>query len=76
MSKIMFSILCALLVTSCTTTQQINRPGGKKEYLVACGAATGWDICYKKANKLCSEGYTTLSEEAGFNRKELRISCP
>jgi hypothetical protein len=76
MSKIMLSILCALLVASCTTTQQINRPGGEKEYLVACGAATGWNICYKKANKLCPEGYTTLSEDAGFNRKELRISCP
>ena len=46
------------------------------EYLVACGAGTGWNICYSKANELCPGGYTTLSEDAGFNRKEMRIACP
>ena len=60
----------------CTTTQKINRPNGETEYLIACGASTGWNICYNEANKVCPSGYTTLSEEAGFNRKELKISCP
>lgn len=64
------------LISACTTTQEIKRPDGTKEFLVACGAATGWNICYNKANKLCPGGYTTLAEDAGFNRKELRISCP
>ena len=67
---------CALLLVGCTTTQQINRPGGKKEFLIACGAGLGWNICYDKANELCPGGYTTLEKDAGFNRKELRISCP
>ena len=54
----------------------ILRPGGQVEYLVACGAGTGWNICYSKANELCPGGYTTLSENAGFNRKEMHIACP
>jgi hypothetical protein len=66
----------AALTAACTTTQEIRRPDGSVEYLVACGAATGWNICYEKANELCPGGYRTISEDAGFNRKELRLSCP
>lgn len=61
---------------ACTTTQEILRPDGSVEYLIACGAGTGWNICYDRANTVCPKGYDTLSENAGFNRKELRISCP
>ena len=64
------------LVAGCTTTQEIRRPDGTVEYLIACGASLGWNICYDKANHICPAGYTTLSEDAGFNRKELRIACP
>jgi len=63
-------------ISACTTSQEIKRPDGSTEYLVACGAGTGWNICYQKANELCPSGYNTLSEDAGFNRKELRIACP
>ena len=65
----------ALCGGGCTTTQEIRRPGGETEYLVACGAATGWDVCYKQANELCPQGYETLSEKGGFNRKEMRVAC-
>jgi hypothetical protein len=64
-----------LIVTGCTTTQEIRRPDGSVEHLIACGASLGWNICYDKANQICPSGYTTLSADAGFNRKELRISC-
>lgn len=66
----------ALALAGCTTTQEIRRPDGSIEYLIACGASLGWNICYKKANEICPTGYNTLAEDAGFNRKELRISCP
>jgi len=69
-------IIAIALLSACTTTQEIKRPDGGKEYLIACGASLGWNICYEKANNICPSGYTTLSEKAGFNRKELRISCP
>ena len=62
-------VISALVVVGCTTSERILRPGGQVEYLVACGAATGWNICYSKANELCPVGYTTLGEDAGFNRK-------
>jgi len=67
-----------LLVTStgCTTSRESRRPDGSTEYLIACGAGLGWNICYDKANERCPSGYKTLSEDAGFNRKELRIACP
>jgi hypothetical protein len=75
--RAMLLLAAALLsVVGCTTTQEIKRPDGSVEYLVACGASLGWNICYEKANQICPTGYNTLSEDAGFNRKELRISCP
>lgn len=70
------AVLLLATLTGCTTTQQIKRPDGVTEYLIACGASLGWNICYDKANEICPSGYTTLAEDAGFNRKELRIACP
>ena len=70
------TVLIFCLLGACTTTQEIRRPDGSVEYLIACGAATGWNICYAEANNKCPLGYKTLSEDAGFNRKELRIACP
>ncbi len=70
-----FAMFIVIMVSGCTTTQQISRSDGSLEYLIACGAALGWNICYDKANQICPSGYKTLSEDAGFNRKELRIAC-
>jgi hypothetical protein len=72
----MVLMLALALVAGCTTTQEIKRPNGAVEYLIACGASLGWNICYERANEVCPSGYTTLSEQAGVNRKELRIACP
>jgi hypothetical protein len=74
MKRIGISLLC-FLCAGCTTVQEVKRPDGRPEYIVACGAATGWNVCYDKANQICPGGYTTISEDAGFNRKELRIAC-
>ena len=74
--KAFLSSITVLLLAGCTTTQEIKRPDGAIEYLIACGASLGWNICYSKANEICPTGYSTLAEDAGFNRKELRIACP
>ena len=74
-SKI-YTMLLLLVCSGCTTTQKIVRPDGTDEFIIACGASLGWNICYDKANEVCPTGYKTLNEDAGFNRKELRISCP
>ena len=63
-------------LAGCTTTEAINRPDGSKDYVIACGAGLGWNICYSKANEVCPSGYKTVSQDGGFNRKELTISCP
>ncbi|MDU3076852.1 MAG: hypothetical protein E7B29_11210 [Mixta calida] len=69
------AVVAALLLSGCATSQKISRPDGTSEYLIQCGAGTGWSICYSKANELCPAGYSDLNKEAGFNRKELRIRC-
>lgn len=71
---IIVSALIALL-SSCTTAEEIRRPDGKTQYIIACGAALGWNICYDRANELCPQGYTDVHKAAGFNRKELTIEC-
>lgn len=76
MKRITAVAVLILLLAGCTTTKEIRRPDGTVEYLIACGASLGWNICYDKANQICPGGYTTLAEDAGFNRKELRIACP
>lgn len=76
MKRMIALVIALLVIGGCTTVQDIKRPDGSAEYLIACGASTGWNICYDKANEVCPGGYNTLSENAGFNRKELRIVCP
>ena len=65
-----------LALGGCSTAQEIRRPDGRVEYLIACGAGAGWNLCYAEANKRCPSGYDTVAETAGVHRKELRISCP
>lgn len=68
--------LALLGAAACTTTQATNRPDGNRDFVIACGAGLGWNICYDRANEVCPSGYKTVSREGGFNRKELTISCP
>lgn len=75
MRKQALFLVVASFLTGCTTVSEINRPDGVKEYLIGCGASTGWDVCYEKANTLCPNGYIDVSKEPGFNRKELTIQC-
>lgn len=73
--KKLIPLALAILLPGCSTSQEIKRPDGSSEFNIACGASTGWDVCYSKANEVCPGGYQDLSKEGGFNRKELRILC-
>lgn len=73
--KGLFVLAGLALLAGCTTAQKISRPDGSVEYQIACGAATGWGICYSRAEKECPQGYSTIEEDQGFNRKELKIAC-
>ena len=75
-SRLLFLFAALGLLASCTTAQEIRRPDGTVEYQIACGAGTGWNICYERANELCPGGYETVSKTPGFNRKEMLIRCP
>jgi len=73
---IIVAAVLSVALSACTTTEQIRRPDGRVEYLIACGASSGWNICYDRANEVCPNGYETLAQTSGFNRKELMIYCP
>lgn len=68
-------LMALACLAGCTTAEAINRPDGSKDYIIACGAGLGWNICYSRANEVCPSGYKTVSQDGGFNRKELTISC-
>ena len=75
--QIIAAFLLLIATTGCTTTtKEIHFPDGTIDYLITCDARFGWNICYDKANEVCPSGYTTIFEDPGFNRKELRIACP
>lgn len=71
-----FIPILAFALGACTTTDIVQRPGEQHEYLIGCGAASGWNICYNRANEICPTGYDTMQQAGGFNRKELLIHCP
>lgn len=75
MRRVFVALSSLCLAAACSTAQEIKRPGGEAEWLISCGASQGWNVCYAKANEVCPQGYQTASQDAGFNRKELRVKC-
>ena len=65
----------SLMVAGCATSQEIRRVDRSTEYSISCWHF-GWYICYNKANELCGDRFKVLSENDGFNGRELRIACP
>jgi hypothetical protein len=61
--------------SGCTTSSKIYDQTGQEALLIECGAAVSFSVCHKRALKECPQGYVTISEKGGFNRKELRIRC-
>jgi hypothetical protein len=48
---------------------------GEEALLIECGAAVSFSVCHDRAMEECPNGYITISETPGFNRKELRVRC-
>lgn len=68
-------ILAVTALSACTNATQITDPNGAEAWLVECGAAVSFSVCHTRARQICPRGYATISEDAGFNRKEVRIRC-
>lgn len=64
-----------MLASGCTTSNRIFEKDGKEALLIECGAAVSFSVCHDRAKQECPNGYKTLSEDAGFNRKEIRVRC-
>ncbi len=69
------TLLVILLVSGCTTSQEIQRPNSATQYVIGCWAASGWKSCSDKANELCPHGYSNKSINTGFIRNELTSWC-
>lgn len=72
--------LCVIIagligLTGCSTASRIQDQQGKPIVLIECGASTSVSICYSRAAKECPNGYQTVAEESGFNRKTLKVRC-
>ena len=69
-------VVAALDLAGCST---ISKPGKQVYYLVACGGgATGVpNICYAKAEELCSGDYTVLSGDPPDSNdpQTIRVAC-
>jgi len=63
------------IFAGCTTVNKIYEKDGMEALLIECGAATSFSVCHDRAKQECPNGYKTLSEDAGFNRKEIRVRC-
>lgn len=66
--------LCSA-IAGCTTANHIYGQNDQPVVMVECGAATSFSICYDRASKECPNGYRTVSEDPGFNRKTLKVEC-
>jgi hypothetical protein len=76
MKAFMVATMLLIAVAGCSSERSIQRPNGDMEYLITCEASSGWSACYDKADKACPSGYKALAEDAGQDRKELRVTCP
>lgn len=70
-------LICSIgmLITGCTTSNRIFEKDGTEALLIECGAAVSFSVCHDRAKQECPNGYRVLSEDAGFNRKEIRVRC-
>ena len=69
-----FSVL-GMTLAACTHASKMYGPQGQPALLIQCSSLTSFSLCHNRALKECPNGYTTLDEKAGLNRKELRVSC-
>lgn len=75
MRNVVILALGVISLTGCTTAHTVRGSSGESVVMVECGAATSFSICHDRAAKECPNGYRTVSEESGFNRKTLKVEC-
>jgi hypothetical protein len=73
--QVFVAVFMLAAIYGCTTSSKIYDQTGQDALLIECGAAVSFSVCHKRALQECPQGYATISEKAGFNRKEIRIRC-
>lgn len=75
MRNVVILAIGVISLAGCTTANTIRGSSGEQLVMVECGAATSFSLCYDRAAKECPNGYRTVSEDTGFNRKTLKVEC-
>ncbi len=65
----------AMISSGCSTASKSVVKGGAGTLVIRCDAAKSLSVCREQAKDACPNGYTTISETTGVNRKEIRVSC-
>ena len=73
--RVLVTVFMLVSISGCTTSSKVYDQTGQEALLIECGAAVSFSVCHKRALQECPQGYATISEKAGFNRKEIRIRC-
>jgi len=80
MKKLIY--LCLFLLTACSSLQNFQEQPvvtlSNNAYKTTCnGIAEGWDSCFRKAKRTCSNGYNVLDrmQTNDFAHRELSFGC-
>jgi hypothetical protein len=57
--------LLLVAVAGCSTTKEMDLPGGGKAYSLSCEGSETWNKCLSKAHKVCDSGYEIVSATRG-----------
>ena len=75
-------IISVLLLSACSSLQHFQEQPvvvfPNNSYKTTCnGMAEGWDSCFRKAKRTCTNGYTVLDsiQTGDFVHRELSFSC-
>lgn len=74
-SIVLATAAASLALGACTTSRETSHSGDRTEYVIECSTNGPWRACYQKADKLCPDGYVSLSQSASEHRKNLSIRC-
>jgi hypothetical protein len=80
MKKLM--IMFVVLLSACSSLQNFQEQPvvalSSNSYQTTCnGIAEGWDSCFRKAKRTCSNGFAIVAKEQkhDFVHRELSFSC-
>ena len=69
--------LAAMPLAGCGSLTVPNKPASREWIEVSCSGFANWEVCYKKADRFCPNGYDTANKEESLvaQRRTMLIAC-